>query len=650
MIRGQAADRLGQAERKPGRWPAAAAHPWTREVAVLAAFLAAGIAATWPLASYLTGRLPVSRDVAIYVWDLWWVAHQIIHLHNPWFTTSLAAPAGLQLGYQTLIPLLGVVMTPVTLAFGPSASYNLLIIVLPGLACYAMYRAARLWLPTRAGAIAAGAFFGLSGMLAYQAWYHINIAYGAVFLPVTLEAAVRLRRDPSAGRGVILGVVLGASALVNQESAVMALIVAALALIPWLAASGAKATDLTRLRALVAAAVTGVIVASPQLVAMYQQARAGETVTSAASYGYTTWVANLPGLFAPSPRLVNYGLTAGLGHIYTSKTHLETLNTFGLVLSVLAVLGLIASWRRRSAWLLALLWLGGAALALGPVLYIGKHMYVPLAQTWDGLRVSLVMPYTWFLRAPGLSIFREADRFALLGLVGAALLAGAAVDWLASRLQSQLGSPGGAGGMGLSQGESGGMGPPARKSGGVWGGRPPERTLAVLLGVVAVLGALEAGWSGGPGGVASMPTTLTALDGPIAADHSGSIVVDVPFGLYNLPFYGQPPTTQAILIATADGHPRAACYTSWVPTRTVTKIAGHPFYAQLNEAQQGWERTRAQIAAARADLRTLPVGWVLVWLPELNHALSQYLSATGFAFSYRADGASVYRPAGSATG
>ena len=165
-----------------------------------------------------------------------------------------------------------------------------------------------------------------------------------------------------------------------------------------------------------------------------------------------------------------------------------------------------------------------------------------------------------------------------------------------------------------------------------------------------MLGALEAGWSGGPGGVAAMPTTLSALDGPIAADHSGSIVVDVPFGLYNLPFYGEPPTTQAILIATADGHPRAACYTSWVPTRTVTATAGHPFYAQLNEAQQGRDQTPAQIAAARADLRTLHVGWVLVWLPQLNHALSQYLSGTGFAFRYRADGASVYRPAGSATG
>jgi hypothetical protein len=602
MIEGQTASRPGLAARAPQSLRAAAARPWAREVLVLAAFLAAGVAVTWPLGSYLTGKLPVSRDVSIYVWDMWWVAHQVAGLHNPWYTTYLAAPVGLQLGYQTLVPLLGVLMTPVTLVFGPSASYNLLNILLPGLACYAMYRAARLWLPTRVGAIAAGAFFGLSGMLTYQAWYHINIAYGTLFLPVALEAAVRLRRGPTIGRAVILGVALGASALVNQESVVMAVIVAVLALIPWLLAARDRSGVRTRLQVLAVATVTAIVVASPQLVAMIQQARAGGTAAPATAYGYTTWVADLPSLFAPSPRLVTDGL-GGLGHIYTSRTHLETLNTFGVVLSLLAVLGLLACWRRRSAWLLALLWLGGAALALGPVLDVGRHVYVPLAQYWDGLRVSALMPYTWFLRTPGLSIFREADRLALIGLVGAALLAGAAVDWLAR-----------------------------------------SRAWPVIA-LVTVLGALEAGWSGSPGGVPAMPTALPALDRPIAADHSGSVVVDVPFGLYNLPFYGEPPTTQAILIATADGHPRAVCYTSWVPTRTVTAIERQPFYAQLNQAQQGRARTPAQIAAARADLRTLHVGWVLVWLPEPSPALSRYLSATGFTFSYRADGASVYRPA-----
>jgi hypothetical protein len=615
MVQGQVADSQGQAAGGPERILAAARRPWVREIAILAACLAAGVAATWPLASYLTGRLPASRDVAVYVWDMWWVPHQLMGFHNPWSTTYLAAPAGLQLGYHTLIPLLATVMAPVTLAFGPSAAYNLLVIAVPGLACYAMYRVARLWLPTLAGAIAAGAFFGLSAMLTYQAWYHVNIAYGTVFLPLTLEAAVRLRRGPTIGRGVILGVVLGASALVNQESAVMALILAALAVVPWLAGTRAWATAAARLRAVAAAGVAGLVVASPQLVAMIQQARAGGNATSAVSLGYTTWVANLRSLFAPSPRLADDGLT-GLGHIYISQTRFETLNTFGVVMSLLAVLGLVVSWRRRSAWLLLLLWLGGAALALGPVLYVGRHRYLPLAQTWDGIRVSALMPYTWFIRVPGLSIFREADRLALLGLVGAALLAGAAVDWLA---------------RGVRLGAS-----PGKKLQRAWAWP--------VIAAVAVLGALEAGWPGTPGGLPVMPTAFPALDRPIAADHSGSIVVDVPFGLANVPSYGLEPAPQAILMATADGHPRAICYTSWVPSKTIAAIEGHPFYVQLNRAQRGMAVGPAQVARVRADLRDLHVGWVVVWLPKPDQSLLRYLSATGFRFAYRADGASVYRP------
>ena len=70
---------------------------------------------------------------------------------------------------------------------------------MPGLLCYVTYRAARLWLG-QPGSIAAGAFFGLSTMLTWQDLFHLNIAIGTLFLPLTLEAAVRLRRGRAAAR------------------------------------------------------------------------------------------------------------------------------------------------------------------------------------------------------------------------------------------------------------------------------------------------------------------------------------------------------------------------------------------------------------------------------------------------------------------
>lgn len=549
---------------------------------------------TWPRTAYLTGRLPALRDVSSYVWDLWWVARQVTHLANPWFTSHMAAPAGIQLGFDTTMPLAGLIMTPVTLAFGPSASLASLTALTPGLACYAMYRAARLWLRSQAGAIAAGAFFGLSTMLTFQNWYHLNISVGALFLPMALEASVRLRRCPGRRQGIILGLVLGASVLVNLETAIMALGLAVLVLVPWLLRAPAPG----RLMSLALGAVVGAVTASPQIIAMAYQARTDGTAGSDV-HGYVTYVAELPGLFGPSPRVAVFGMH-GLAASFHVSMPGEGIPAFGVVLTILAVLGVAAAWRRRSAWLLALLWLGGALLALGPTLHIGSRDYVPLSQTWQGVPVSPLMPYTWLVRIPGLSGFREADRLALLGLVAAALLAGSAVDWLRDHAAS-------------------------------------------LIIVAAALGTLEAGWSGSPG-VGVMPSTLPALDRPIAADHSDSIVLDVPFGLTGgLGLYGAEMAAPAILIATADGHPRAIAYASWVPAPTRAAISAHPFYRGLVAAQRRHRNSAETLAAARRDARRLDIGWVLVWRAS-NPVVIRYLKATGFRFDYRADRVSVYRP------
>src|SRR5258708_4234586 len=260
------ATQAAEASRAPGpeRRRGITSRPAARHLALIVACVAAGVAATWPNATYITGhQLPAVRDISGYVWDLWWTAHQVTHLGNPFFTSHMAAPAGIQLGFDTTMPLVGLIMTPVTLAFGPTAAYSLLTIVLPGLACYVMYRAARLWLAAP-GAVAAGALSALSSTLAGRDWFPLNTALGALSLPMTLEAAVRLRRRPGLRQGVILGLVLGASVLVNQESAVMAVLLATAALLPWLARHPRG------LRALAAGPLPAAPPARPQLIPLAQ--------------------------------------------------------------------------------------------------------------------------------------------------------------------------------------------------------------------------------------------------------------------------------------------------------------------------------------------------------------------------------------------
>jgi hypothetical protein len=600
--------------RAPGR--ALVTSPAGRHLALLACYVTVGIAVTWPRATYLAdGKLQATRDAGVYVWDFWWMAHAVEHLTNPWYTRSIVAPMGVQLGYHALMPLEGVLMMPVTVLFGPSVSYNLLSILTPGLMCYAAYRVARLWLPTQTGAVFAGAFFGLSSVMAWHAWYQLNLAAGAVFLPLALEAAVRLRRSEG-GRGggwgkqaVILGLVLGASLLTDQQSFVLVLIVVLAALVPWLISRAWR----ERATAAATAAVVSLLVASPQIAAMVAQTRSGGATipagTVASDYVYSG--TEFPNIFGVSPRAVRLGLTWLKPISYRGHT-LDGVLTFGLVLSVLAVVGLVVSWRRRSAWQLAALWLASAALALGAVLRIGTHIYMPFAQTWHRVRLSGIMPFTWFVQIPGMAGFREAGRLTMLGVLPAALLAGAAVDWL-------------------------------------------HRRAAVLLIPVLVLAALEAGWAGNLA-VATMPTALPALDRPIAADHSGSIVVDVPFGVRGgvpLTREGGAFDPEAQVLATADGHPRAVGYLSRLPEKTLMSVRRNAFYAGLLSAQgqprdlvesvTGLHSYTALLAAARTDVRRMDIGWIIVW--QRSPDVLAYLAKTGFRFGYAADGAWVYRAA-----
>ncbi|MGE5133595.1 MAG: hypothetical protein ACM32E_11885 [Gemmatimonadota bacterium] len=612
------------------------AGPAARQAVLLLGYLAAGLAVTWPRALYLAGHLPKLRDAGGYVWDFWWVARQLSHLGNPWFTDHMAAPLGSWLGYHTLMPLPAALLTPVTLAFGPSAAYNLLSVLCPGLLCYAMYRAARLWLPA-SGAVAAGAFFGLSTILTWRSWYEVNLAAGALFFPLALEAVVRLRRRPGRKRAVILGLVLGGVLLTDQESAVMTVLLTALALLPWLglprlrwpalprlawpAAGWARAHGwparpprrgagwrpwLTRLGLAAGAGGVAAAVAFPQLIAMAQQGPSGGAASSAqvVAADYVGSGASLLQLFAPSPRVASFGLT-GLAAPYEHGGPANLVMVgYGTVVSLLAVLGLAVAWRRRSARLLALLWGACSLLALGTAPWIAGRRIVIFPQVWHGVRVSALMPFTWLVQLPGLANFREADRFTELGLVGAALLAGAAVAWLAAHA------------------------------------RP-------VLAVALVLGVLEAGWAGNPAGpvhIGVMPAALPALDGPIAADRSSSVVVDVPFGIRGgLPVLGGAFPPMAMVLATADGHPRGDAFVSRIPERVRARIRAIPFYAALLEAQGGpIANTPADLRAAVRSARRLHIGWVVDW--ERNPIVGSYLYETGFRLAYRAGGASVYRP------
>jgi hypothetical protein len=600
-------------------------------LAVLAGFMVAALVFDWTRESYLwQQKLPYGRDSGLYIWDYWWMAHCVTHLTNPFFSYFQAAPTGVPLGFHTMMPLEGALMTPFTLAFGAGFSLNLLVFLAPGLTGYAMYRAARLWLPTQTGAIAAGALFAFCTIIAWNDWWEAQLALGQIFIPVALEVAVRVGRRPTWRMAVILGVVMGTALLTDQESAILAGIVAGLALLPWFVRRQARGGFplLVKLRALVIAGVVFLVIGSPQLLAMYIQGKKGyDTVPQGAlAADYHNSGTTLQQIFAPSPRLGFFGVKSLYHYYYNSGPSSATMVAYGTVLTLLALFGLVVCWRRHGVKMLGLLWLAGTLLALGTTLTLSPTArYVPFAQVWHGIKVSMIMPYTYVARMPVFNSFREADRLAVLGLVGAALLAAAAVDWI-------------------------------------------RRNATPALVVVAVLALFEMG-SVGAGGAApigsgpqppmSMPIYLPRLDGPIAADHSDSIVVDLPLGVRSavpIPNEGAGFDPEAQVQATNDGHPRAVAYVSRMSVMFLNRFKARPFYGLIFKLQSRFTRSftsqlfgshgqgSAELTAARNDAYKMHVGWAIVWNSKRPERwLVRYIKAIGFKFQYRAAGAAVYR-------
>ena len=140
---------------------------------------------------------------------------------------------------------------------------------------------------------------------------------------------------------------------------------------------------MARLRALGWGALAAAIVASPQLIAMIQQAAGGGASVAGRTLAVTgkTYGVGLFDLFNPTQRVASYGLTSLANAAANGDGRIgEGMPMYGVVLTVLALCGLIAAWRRASAWKLAALWVGCSWLALGAVLWIGHKPRLPFLE------------------------------------------------------------------------------------------------------------------------------------------------------------------------------------------------------------------------------------------------------------------------------
>jgi hypothetical protein len=388
------------------------------------------------LALAVLGHLPAFRSLSMTTqcacedapqtdWFLGWTPYALLEGRSPWFSQHLVAPEGVNLMWNTLLPLPGVLAAPVTLTAGPLAAHTLLaVLAFAGSATSMWFVAGRFaaWPWSR---FAAGLLYGFSPYLVAQGTGHLNLSL-VLLPPVVLllahELLVRQRRRAVVG-GALLGLVAFAQLMTTEEVLASTFVVAVAGTVVLLAQhrpSRARvrhaATGLAT-----AAGVLAVLAAWPLRVQFLGPRRVTEPVQDASPYA-----ADLLGLVVPTVHQV-------LG---TSATRdwggNPSENGSYLGLPLVVVLAVLA-WRLRSVPVLR--WaavLGGVAW----VLSLGERLHVA------GTATAVPLPFALVSALPVLHNL-AAVRLSLYVVLCAALVLAVALDRLhaAGRLRAAVALP-----------------------------------------------------------------------------------------------------------------------------------------------------------------------------------------------------------------
>jgi hypothetical protein len=194
--------------------------PWA---VVLSIVVYAGLALaiyfpTWPGDP---NRIPqcACADAGLNTWFLAFTSHAVAHGQNLFYTSLLNHPVGVNLTYNTQMPLLGLITTPLTLIAGPVSSLNLLMWLAFPLSASSMFLVLRRWTVWTPSAFAGGLVYGFSPYMVGQSTAHLHLIF-VPLPPVIVLAAYELfvRRTGSAPKwGVALGLLAAGQFLISSE-------------------------------------------------------------------------------------------------------------------------------------------------------------------------------------------------------------------------------------------------------------------------------------------------------------------------------------------------------------------------------------------------------------------------------------------------
>jgi hypothetical protein len=345
-------------------------------------------------------------DPAIFMWFLRWVPFALEHGHDLLVTHHLNYPDGVNLLWNTSLPLPGLMLAPVTTTWGPVLTFNLLLVLAYGLSAWCGYLAIRRFAPGHLAAAVGGLVYGFSPAMRVQSRHlHMTLAFLVPLMLLALhEILVRQRRSPWLA-GSALGLMAGAQLLIGEELLAMtALLGFAMFLLVVLA-------NLRRLRerwAYAAKAFAAALVVVSAIVLWPLSMQFGGPQRVYGDIQKTNYSNDLQSFILPGrPQELTW---AGAGDLVTAFAGGNSAYVGLPLLMVLVVLGV--RWRSNAVVRVGLaLMVLAAVLSLGPTLLVG------------GRDTGIRLPWAFFEHLPLLPSLIPARLAQLTALFAGLLLA-----------------------------------------------------------------------------------------------------------------------------------------------------------------------------------------------------------------------------------
>ncbi|MEU1688713.1 hypothetical protein [Micromonospora sp. NPDC005707] len=362
------------------------------------------------------GRLLGSRpsDQGFNEWMLAYAAHAVTHLENPFFTTLQNAPDGVNLMTNVGMQLPGLVLTPVTVLFGPPAAYLVFVTLNLAGTAYAWYHVlSRHLVRYRVAAVAGGLFCAFAPALVSHSNGHPHVT-AQWLVPFMLWQVVRLARDGRVLRdGLVLGLLIAAQFFIGLEVLFLTALGCLAGLLGWL---------LVRPREVVAAArplaggiaVAGLLVLVVGAYPLWMQF-AGPQHRVGHPGSPDQYALTLRSYVAYATESAGGGRHSAKGLVANTT---EEASFYGWPLAVL-VLGAVL-WLRRQALVRVL----ALVAAVAAVLSLGTTW------TWGAGRTSVPAPFALVADLPVFDSLVVA-RFALITTAAVGVLLALTVDRLA---------------------------------------------------------------------------------------------------------------------------------------------------------------------------------------------------------------------------